>query len=82
MKFTMLLATTNATPKLVEVETATQAQEIFVKWRGNRRSSGLRWDCGMIFAGSKQVASVSYNGRIWDTQDRTGKNYKSILPLR
>jgi len=35
----------------------------------NWNLGGGNWVGGQIFSGSKQIAQVSYNGRVWDLND-------------
>lgn len=50
----------------VEVATFKGASIMCLKYIDEFELGGGNWDGGQIYDGNKQIASVSYNGRVWD----------------
>ena len=59
-------------PKEVYVEVATLkgASLICLKYIDSWELGGGNWDGGQVYEGNKQIARVSYNGRVWDLNDK------------
>lgn len=72
----------------IEVQTFAEASKVVQHFRdtadygfaigGDQYS---RWQVGRIFEGSKQIAHVSYNGRIWQgTARQWNRDTQEIIP--
>jgi hypothetical protein len=56
----------------VEIKTLKEASVIFSKWR-DRNGLGcgnMAIDCGVIKDKGKKIATISYNGRVWDMKGK------------
>jgi len=63
-----------------EVATFKGASLICTKYIANWNLGGGNWAGGQIHKDGKQVARVSYNGRIWDMNDEEIKRETTITP--
>ena len=52
-----------------QVATLKGASEICMKYIASWDLGGGNWSGGQVYEGGKQIARVSYNGRIWDMED-------------
>jgi hypothetical protein len=59
--------------KSVEVKTFKEASDVCTKFINDNDLGSGNWDGGQIFDGKKQVAYVSYNGRVWQGQEGVGQ---------
>lgn len=57
--------TDTATPQLVGVEDFAQASAVCLSYIQRNELGGGNWTGGAIYEDGKQVAHVSYNGRVW-----------------
>ena len=58
-------------PKVIfQIATLKGASLICMKYIASWNLGGGNWSGGQIYKGKKQIASVSYNGRIWDLKDK------------
>ncbi len=53
-----------------EVATLEGASLICLKYIAGWELGGGNWDGGQVYKGNKQIARVSYNGRVWDLNDK------------
>jgi len=63
-----------------EVATFKGARLICTKYIANWNLGGGNWAGGQIYEDGKQVARVSYNGRVWDMNDEEIKLEIAIPP--
>ena len=56
--------------RFVTVGSMTDAVKVCMDYISHNGLGGGNWSGGKIFVGGKQVAKVSYNGRLWDMQDK------------
>ena len=54
---------------IFEVATLKGARELCMRYINNLNLGGGNWSGGQIYKGKKQIAKVSYNGRVWDMDD-------------
>ncbi len=54
----------------ISVATLKGASELCLKYIANWELGGGNWSGGQVFFGKAQIASISYNGRIWDLNDK------------
>ncbi|MBA7666269.1 hypothetical protein ES703_74348 [subsurface metagenome] len=64
----------------IEVATLKGASEICLKYIANWNLGGGNWAGGQVHEDGKQVARVSYNGRVWDMDDEEIKQEITITP--
>lgn len=64
----------------IEVATLKGASEICLKYIANWNLGGSNWAGGQVYEDGKQVARVSYNGRVWDMNDEEIKQEIAITP--
>jgi len=55
---------------IVEVDSLQKASEVCSLYIGKWDLGGGNWNGGQVFAGDRQIARISYNGRIWDMTDK------------
>jgi hypothetical protein len=55
---------------IFEVATLEGASRICMRYIANMNLGGGNWSGGQVYKGNKQIARVSYNGRIWDMDDK------------
>jgi len=68
-------------PKVsIEVATLKGASEICLKYIANWNLGGGNWAGGQVYEDGKQIARVSYNGRVWDMDDEEIKQEIAITP--
>lgn len=61
----------NLSPKVnFQIATLEGASLICTKYIASWNLGGGNWDGGQVYKGNKQIARVSYNGRIWDMDDK------------
>ena len=54
----------------VTVATFKGASEVCLIYINGWELGGGNWSGGQVYKGNKQIARVSYNGRIWDMDDK------------
>lgn len=57
-------------PVHIQVATLEGASLLCLKYIANWDLGGGNWSGGQVFFGKAQIANVSYNGRIWDLDDK------------
>ena len=57
-------------PSFFVVGSLDEARRVCLRYIAKWNLGGSQWDGGQIFEGGKQIANVSYNGRVWDTEDK------------
>jgi len=60
--------------KKISVDSFKEASQVCVEFISQNDLGSGNWDGGQVFDGDKQVAQVSYNGRVWEH----GELYKEI----
>lgn len=65
MKLTITIDRSNQTIAVTSVE---DAQEVYCKLREESGLGASTFGRGMVRTGRKLVASISYNGRVWDAK--------------
>jgi len=56
-------------PQFVTVATFAEASAVCRAYIERNGLGGGNWTGGQVFEDDQQIASVSYNGRVWDTHD-------------
>lgn len=76
-KLTMLIAAGAYRDLIIPVKTLEEASRLWIEFREGDDSSceslgasDMRKGCGDVYKGAKLFARVSYNGRVWDTNDK------------
>ena len=57
-------------PVHIQVATLEGASLICMKYIASWNLGGGNWSGGQVYFGNAQIASVGYNGRIWDLDDK------------
>jgi hypothetical protein len=60
--------------KLLTIATLKDATRVCLIYINAWNLGGGNWDGGQIYEGKKQIASISYNGRIWDMDNKEIKS--------
>lgn len=67
-------------PRKHQIRAATlrMASEVCRAWIDANKLGGGNWTGGQVFNGKKQIARISYNGRVWDMngQEVVSKQHK------
>ena len=56
-------------PKIVQASTLKEASEKCRTYIAYWNLGGGNWSGGQVYKGKKQIANISFNGRIWDLDD-------------
>lgn len=56
-------------PKLVNISSLKEASEKCRTYIAYWNLGGGNWSGGQVYNGKKQIANISFNGRIWDLED-------------
>lgn len=57
-------------PKIIMVQTLKEASEQCKAYIAEWNLGSGNWNGGQVYEGSKRIAQITYNGRIWDMNDK------------